>query len=382
MLARISKQVVDRMPLNSVVWDTALIGFGARRQRKHVHYLLRYRINGRQRFHSIGRHGSWTPDSARTEVQRLLGLVASRVDPAAARQAEQKADAETFGTEVARYIERKRTLMKPRSMVELTRHLMVQCRPLHGLRLGDINRRTVAQRLGDIETASGPATRNRARSTLSAFFTWTISEGLLDVNPVTGTGVADEGPSRDRVLSETELTTIWKALGQDAFGDIVRLLVLTAQRRTEIGGLKWSEVDFVRGLLVWGPERTKNRRQHELPMSRQVRAILERQPRRDGGVFVFDHGAIGFNGWSDGKRELDARLVRVGPWRLHDLRRTAATMMAERLQVLPHVLECILNHVGGFRAGVHGVYNRSRYQNEMKDALDRWGDYVDGLTAV
>src|SRR5262249_2629076 len=157
---------------------------------------------------------------------------------------------------------------------------------------------------------------------------------------------------------------------------------LTAQRRTEIGGLKWSEVDFVRGLLVWGPGGTKNRRQHRLPMSREVRAILERKPRRGGGGFVLDHGTIGVNGGAGVVRGLAARLVRVGPWRLHDLRRTAATMMAERLQVLPHVLECILNHVGGFRAGVHGVYNRSRYQNEMKDALDRWGDYVDGLTAV
>src|SRR5262249_25301550 len=212
MLARISEQIVDRMPLNSVVWDTALIGFGARRQRRHVHYLLRYRINGRQRFHSIGRHGSWTPDTARTEAQRLLGLVASRIDPSAERQVAQQADAETFGVEVARYIDRKRREMKPRSMGELERHLLVQCRPLHGLKLTDINRRTVAQRLGDIEQASGAATRNRARASLSAFFTWTIREGLLDVNPVSGTGVADEGPSRDRVLTEAELATIWKAL--------------------------------------------------------------------------------------------------------------------------------------------------------------------------
>src|SRR5262249_39678610 len=113
----------------------------------------------------------------------------------------------------------------------------------------------------------------------------------------------------------------------------------------------------------------------------QVRAILERQPRRDGGVFVFDHGVIGFNGWSDGKRELDARLIGVKEWRLHDLRRSAATFMGDRLDVLPHVIETILNHVSGFRAGVSGIYQRAKYQDQMRDALQRYADWIDGVTA-
>src|SRR5262245_53852084 len=98
------------------------MGFGARRQRRDVFYLLRYRFDGRQRFLTIGRHGSpWTPETARTEARRLLGLVASRNDPAVARAR----PAETFGPEAERYLERKRSSMKPRSLVEVKRHLMV-----------------------------------------------------------------------------------------------------------------------------------------------------------------------------------------------------------------------------------------------------------------
>src|SRR6516164_8740041 len=85
MLGRITKSTVKKLPLNAVLWDTALTGFGIRRQRRHVFYLLRYRLNGKQRFHSIGRHGTFTPDTARTEAKRLLGLVAARIDPASER---------------------------------------------------------------------------------------------------------------------------------------------------------------------------------------------------------------------------------------------------------------------------------------------------------
>src|SRR5262245_7905630 len=125
----------------------------------------------------------------------------------------------------------------------------------------------IAIRLAEIEAGSGPAARNRVRSSLSAFFNFAVREGLIEVNPVAGTGKADELRSRDRLLSQPELTAVLSALGEDQFGDIVRLLVLTGQRRDEIGGLRWSEVDFDRGLIVLPPARTKNKRLHELPLS-------------------------------------------------------------------------------------------------------------------
>ncbi len=379
MLGKITKTTVERLAQGSVLWDAdhreVVKGFGARRQRRDVFYLLRYRLNGTQRFITIGRHGSpWTPDTARAEARRLLGLVASRSDPAH----ERVRPAETFGVEVERYLERKRPLMKPRAYVEIVRHLLVHAKPLHRLRLSEINRRAIALRLADIERGSGPVARNRSRASLSAFFNWAISDGMIEANPVTGTAKADEGGSRERVLTEAELGAVWAALPPDHFGDIVRLLMLTGQRREEIGGLRWSEVDLGRDLIVLPPARTKNKRQHEVPLSRQARAILERQGQRQGREFVFGYGAGSFSGWSKHKGRLDAHVD--ASFRLHDLRRTAATMMAE-LGVLPHVVEAVLNHVSGHRAGVAGIYNRAVYEQAMREALQRWADHVTAIAS-
>src|SRR5262245_54083225 len=112
--------------------------------------------------------------------------------------------------------------------------------------------------------------------------------------------------------------------------------MLTGQRPEEIGGLRWSEIDVTRGLLILPPGRTKNKRKAELPISKQVRAILERQPKRDGRNVVFGPRDGGFSGWSDSKAALDERL-KLKDWHLHDLRRSCATGMAE-LGVLPHII--------------------------------------------
>ena len=385
---KITKTAVEDLQGGAWIWDATVKGFGARRQRDGVFYYLRYRLGGLQRMKSIGRHGSpWTPDTARRQAKTALGKVAAGFDPFA--EALQARAAETFGKEAQRYLERKRATMKPRSFEEVERHLTNHAKPLAKLRLAEIDRRTIAVRLAEVEVASGPVARNRVRSTLSAFFAWAITGGFIETNPVTGTGKADEGGSRERVLTEDELAEVWAALEADQFGDIVRLLILTAQRREEIGGLRWSEVDFERGLIVLPPARTKNKRLHELPLSSGARAILERQPRRKGRDFIFGHGSGPFSGWSDSKAALDQHLLdarqarRAKPlpdFRLHDIRRTAATIMADRLGVLPHIIEAILNHVSGHRAGVAGVYNRATYAEATREALERWANHVEAIT--
>jgi integrase len=233
--------------------------------------------------------------------------------------------------------------------------------------------------LAQIEVKSGPIARNRVRSTLSAFFAWLIREGLLDVNPVVGTGKADEGPSRDRVLTQTELASIWRhATG--SFGDIIRLLVLTAQRRNEIGLLRWSEVDFERGMIVLPPERTKNKVRHELPLTPTALAILKKRYRANASAKGNDARVFTGINWYRDKLALDAAPPKsVKAWRLHDLRRTAATGMAE-LGVQPHIIEAVLNHVSGHKGGVAGIYNRARYEGEMREALQRWADHVEAIT--
>jgi integrase len=331
---------------------------------------VRYRLNGAQIVKSIGRNGSpWTCDTARTEAKRLLGIVASGVDPFA-----QSLLSETFGADVERYLARKQASLKPSSFKGTERYLRGRSAPLHKLPLADIDRRKIAVLLAEIETNSGPSARNRARAALSAFYTWAIQEGLAEVNPVTGTGKADERASRDRVLTQDELRTLWRGLGDGRFADIVRLLLLTGQRRNEIGRLTWSEVDLTRRVIVLGAERTKNSRSHEVPLSSRALIILQRQPRRT--EFVFSRR--GFINWSDAKARLDRRLP-IAEWRLHDLRRTCATGMAE-LGVQPHVIESVLNHVSGHKAGVAGIYNRSKLIEPMREALQRWADHVEAIT--
>jgi integrase len=185
-----------------------------------------------------------------------------------------------------------------------------------------------------------------------------------------------ENGSRERVLSQDELRKLWRSLGDDPFSNVVRLLLLTGQRRNEIGKLQWSEVDLVRKQIILAPDRTKNSRQHELPLSTQALAILARQPRRNSSEFVF--GKRGFTIWDVAKRELDQR-VGITPWTLHDLRRTCATQLGE-LGVQPHHIEAILNHYSGHRSGVAGVYQRAKYEPEMRSALQRWADWVEEIT--
>jgi integrase len=387
VLQKITKQAVERLQPGELAWDTTVQGFGARRQKGDASYLLRYRFHGRQRFYYIGRHGSpWTPDTARAEALRLLGQVTSGIDPLAERNAKRDRPAPaSFGAELERFLAAKRVKLKARSFEEVQRHLRQHAKPLAKLPLAEIDRRAIATRLGEIESASGPVARNRVRSSLSAFFSWAVTEGLIEINPVTGTAKADEGSSRDRVLSDDELAEVWHCLGDDQFGDIVRLLILTGQRREEIGGLRWSETTD--DAIVLAPERTKNRRHHIVPLASPALEIIARQPRRKGRDLIFGYGEGAFSGWSDCKAALDARLVagrgrKAKPtpeWRLHDLRRTVATGMAE-LGVLPHIIEAVLNHVSGHRAGVAGVYNRARYESETREAFQRWARHVAEIT--
>jgi integrase len=357
--------------LQGYLWDTHVTGFGARKQTNGTFYYIRYRHNGTQTVKSIGRHGPLTPDTARAKAKQLLGVVAGGIDPFA-----QALSGEGFPAAVERYLERKKAALKPSTFLATQRYLRNYAAPFRSLRLSQIDRRKVAALLGEIETSSGPVSRNRLRSNLSSFFSWCVQEALIDVNPVVGTGKANEGGSRERVLSQEELRQLWRGLGDDAFSNVVRLLLLTGQRRNEIGKLRWSEIDLNRKMIVLPAERAKNGRQHELPLSTQALAIIDGLPRRNTADFLF--AKRGFTNWDGAKQELDKRLG-IAPWRLHDLRRSCATHLGE-LGVLPHVVEQALNHVSGAKAGVAGTYNRSKMSDAVREGLQRWADWLDRIT--
>ena len=368
-LGNINATLIARLQPGETVWDgghrSAVVGFGIRRQRRDAVYIVKARLHGQQKFLTIGRHGRWTPIGARREAKRLLGLIASGRDPSTG-------DAPTLGAAAQQFLERQAHRLRPRTLIEVKRHLLVHAKPLHGLRITKLDRRAIAARLSAIETASGASVRNRVRASLSTLLKWCIHEGWLDLNPVAATARAVDSPSRDRVLTNAEIKALWGALNNDQFGAVFKLLLLTAQRRTEIGDLKWDEIDFDRALIVLPSERTKNRKRHEIPLSAPALAILRAQPRFSGRDFVFGFdGRAGFANWYRAKQQLSA--VISAPWRLHDLRRTAATRMID-LGTAPHVVEAVLNHYDGHRSGVAGIYNRSEYGPEKAAALSRWAD--------
>jgi integrase len=153
--------------------------------------------------------------------------------------------------------------------------------------------------------------------------------------------------------------------------------LFSGQRRNEIGHLQWSEIDLAHKQIMLPASRVKNGREHSVPLSAQAVAILKKVPRRNSSDYLF--GKRGFNDWDYAKQQLDQR-AGTAPWRLHDLRRTCATMLGE-LGMLPHITEAILNHYSGHRAGVAGVYQRAKYSEEMRTALQRWADHLDKITA-
>jgi integrase len=225
-------------------------------------------------------------------------------------------------------------------------------------------------------------TANRARQSLSTFFGWAMREGLAETNPVNATNQAVEEKSRERVLSDDELAAIWRACPDDNFGAIVRLLMLTGQRREEVGGLRRSEIDWEKALWSLPPHRTKNGLAHEVPLSAPALAIITAAMATSNRMVLFGYEERPFSGWSSAKAALEKSLKEAGTsiadWRLHDLRRTAATRMADT-GTLPHVIEAILNHISGHKAGVAGVYNRAVYAKEKGEALDRWAAHIEAL---
>jgi integrase len=386
---KLTKPSIERLALppgksEAIFFDDDVPGFGLRlRAGGSRTFIVQYALGGRQRRMTIGAAKILDAPKARQTARNLLAKVRLGHDPAADRaEARVRASDELLGDVVGRFLARQERRLRPRSYIDAKRYLEQYWKPLHSLHLARISRATVAARLGKIADGHGPVSADRARAALSSFFAWAIGEGLCDMNPVIGTNKHFDGAkSRDRVLADRELAIIWHALPDSDYGEIVKLLILTGQRREEIGALRRLEVDLEELVITLPPERTKNGRPHEVPLSKPALTILKSHPARVGRDFMFGDGPRngndrqgGFQGWSKSKAALDKQAT-IGPWRLHDVRRTVATRMAE-LGVQPHVIEAVLNHISGHKAGVAGVYNRSSYAAEKRAALELWGKHV------
>ena len=360
-------------------FDDTLAGFGIRiRAGGSKTYVVQYKIGDKHRRMVLGAVGAIDAGKARAAAKDLLAMVRLGRDPAGEKLEQRQKIGETFGALLPRFLTRQRAKLKPRSLEETVRHLEQHAKPLHVRSIEQIDRRELAVLLARIAEKSGPSAANRVRASLSAFFSWVVREGLVDANPVIGTGRAVEVGARSRVLADAELVEIWRALGDDQYSAIVRLLILTGARRDEIGSLSWSEIDLDGAVITLPPARTKNRREHQIFLSPPALAVLEAQGsgslERD---LVFGRGGRGWRGWSKSKAELDAR-IKVRDWTLHDFRRVLSTRLHETLGIQPHVVESLLGHVV---AGVSAVYNKADYADAKYAALVKWGEYVEALVS-
>jgi integrase len=339
---------------DQIEFDDAIPGFGLRlREGGSRTWVFQYTRGAKQRRIVIGRESALPLGKARDIAADLHAKVRLGGDPAAEKAANNAAAALTFKAVADRFLMRQKARVRPRSYVEAERYIGQYAKPLHGMPIASIDQRAVAARLSDITDTKGAMSANRMRGALSALFTWAMKEGLATHNPVISTNKHTER-SRDRVLADDELAAIWRACRDDDYGQIIKLLMLTGQRLTEISELRWSEIDLDKGLIELPAARTKNKRPHQIPMSSVVIGILEARQKPEGRDLVFGYGDRSFGGWSFAKRMLDQRIAvaekPLPPWTTHDLRRTCATRTAE-LGVQPHIVEAVLTMSAATRPG-------------------------------
>jgi integrase len=215
-------------------------------------------------------------------------------------------------------------------------------------------------------------------------FTWLARRRIVATNPCIGIQRPDAAPARDRVLTVNEIVAFWQACGEigEPIGQLLKLLLLTGCRLNEVAAMTRAELSDDGATWTIPSSRTKNKRAHVVPLPPLARAIIAGvKPIASAASYVFTtNGRSAISGWSAIKKVLDAAMGATSPWRLHDLRRTAATGMAD-IGIPPHIVEAALNHVSGAKAGVAGTYNRAAYANEKRAALERWALHIERLVS-
>ncbi len=359
------------------LWDESLPGFGVRvSPQGDKTFFVMFRVNGQRRRLTLGKYPVITIADARRAARKALGQVAAGHDPAGERP-QPPAKAYLVGQLIEDYLERYARPRK-RSWREDERLLRRDVQPRWEDRpAGEIKRGDVRALLETILARGAPIAANRTRAVIGKMFAWAVDQDLLDSNPCTGLKRVAPEQRRDRVLTEKEIHLLWWALEAEdpSIRDAMRLLLLTAQRSSEVKGIRQEQIQ---GDLWTVPSSiTKNKRTHLVPLSRQVLAVLDERraagtplliesPRRQGEPLsegALSHAAVRLS------RKLG---FSFSP---HDLRRTAGTYLPS-LGVQRFVVSRILNHTD---SSVTGVYDLYSYLPEKRAALQAWADHLDTL---
>jgi integrase len=359
-------------------------------------WAVRYRFKGQTR--KLTLDGFPSLATARKLAQEALDKVAEGFDPAAEKQAAKRegdSDSNLFGAVAAQFVERhakRNTRASSASQTEafLAREVL----PKWGnKRIQDITKRNVLDLLDGIIDRGSGLSANRVLAVVRKLFSWAVQRGIVEASPVTGIKAPLPEPTRDRVLSDDEIRWLWLACDKVGypFGAMAKLLLLTGQRRNEVAGMTWGELDLDKALWRIPGGRTKNDEAHEVPLSDAALAVIASLPRikSDKGFLFTTNGETHVSGYSRAKavieksmldiaREERGQDVEIPRWTFHDLRRTAVSGMA-RLSISLPVIEKVVNHSSGSFAGIVGVYQRHSFADEKRTALEAWGAHVMAL---
>lgn len=342
-------------------WDDATPGFGLRLSARAKSYVVMY--GEKRQLKTLGRYPDLSLGDARKRAKLFLATAATKPDPDASYD---------YEAVLAEYL------------VDCRKRVRASTMKGYGLYLRKIRFKGP---IGDIKPAEimsaiakftdKGSSQNYAFTTFKVFLTWAVRRQYLKHNPLTALKRPNKMVSRERVLSDDEAKKLLQyTLGnRSRFNDVVSLLLLTGQRKSEIADLRWTEVDG--DTLSLPGSRTKNKRAHQVPVCSLALELLE---TIDGGEkFVFGTTEVDapFQGWNRAQVKL-LKDTGLPHFTLHDLRRTFATMHA-KLGTPVHVTERLLNHVSGTVSGVAAVYNRHSYGAEMRVATERFGQMITDL---
>lgn len=335
-----------------------------------------YRYGLRQRRLTLGSYPIITLGEARDKARAAFREVLEGVDPQAVRRRKDMTLREGVDAFIEQYAKPRNKAWRESERV-LKRELVTR----FGER--DLTMMTRADILEAADAAIGRGAlyqANRIVSYSRKMFNWFLERGIIETSPLLGIRALTREQSRDRVLTRDEITSLIAACRAEPFpfGPYTLLLLATGQRRSEVANLRWSEIDWERKVWEIPATRSKNGKPHQVPLSPLALATLKDTPRFEGSDLVFT--TTGYSPIS-GITKMVLRIQaasKTANWRLHDLRRTAASEMA-RMAIPPHVVEKVLNHVSGTLGGVAGIYNRFGYDPEKRDALERWGALIEQL---
>jgi integrase len=338
-------------------------------------FCLHKRINGKMRRLTIGRLGIVSLAEARERVRQVLyEIEIDRFEDRTGIEIETKP---TLGDVIPDYIE-KHAKVHNRDW-KRKEALLAKFTSLHGKRIDEIKRADVVKAC-DVIHKSAPVSANRALAHLKHLMGWCVERGMIDASPIAGMKPLSKERSRERVLSDDEVGALWAACDAEGypFGDCMKLLMLSGQRRAEVAEMRWSELDLEKRLWTLPSSRAKNGKQHTVPITDAMLEVLRKTPRFFNSDYVFTTtGKTPVSGFGRLKDRLDTALPEgTEPWIIHDLRRTMSTNMA-MLGVPQPVTEALLNHKTGVVSGVAAIYNVYSYADEKREALELWNSHVE-----